>query len=603
MTLRRRVLAYVAGAALASCALTVLVGTALVRHQISARRVTALERVADVLATVGVLPGALGPGLHVYSAGSGTPRQLGSARAERVLAAVPVTKNAEGTVNIQGRDILFAERSTPSGQVVVVRPAAFAFSEWRPFLGSLLLAGLGGALVAALLSFLLARRLTRPIAELSAATGRLAAGERDVLVPVRGEDELADLGTAFNAMSGELGRAREAQRSFLESVSHELKTPLTSIRGYAEAVQEGAVSPPEGTRVIAAEADRLERLVGDLSTSPASAARNPPPSRARLRGRRRGGLLCADRARRHGARPPPDLDRRVTALERVADVLATVSVLPGALGPGLHVYTAGSGTPRQLGSARADRVLAAVPVTKNAEGTVNIQGRDILFAERSTPRVRWWSCAGGIRLLRVAAVPRQPAARGARRGARRGAPVLPARPTADPPDRRAVGRHRPAGRRRARCAGPVRGEDELADLGTAFNAMSGELGRAREAQRSFLESVSHELKTPLTSIRGYAEAVQEGAVSPPEGTRVIAAEADRLERLVGDLSTSPASAARTSRSSTTGSIWPMSSGERSSVIALARRSSPWPSLPPAPSAATAPGRSAMPIGSCRRPRT
>jgi two-component system OmpR family sensor kinase len=84
------------------------------------------------------------------------------------------------------------------------------------------------------------------------------------VVPVHGEDELAELGTAFNEMSGELGRAREAQRSFLESVSHELKTPLTSIRGYAEAVQEGAVSAPEGTRVIAAEADRLERLVGDL---------------------------------------------------------------------------------------------------------------------------------------------------------------------------------------------------------------------------------------------------------------------------------------------------------------------------------------------------
>jgi two-component system OmpR family sensor kinase len=264
MTLRRRVLAYVAGAALASCALTVLVGTALVRHQVSTRRVAALERVADVLATVGDVPGALGPGFHVYTDGSGTPRQLGRTRAEIVLAAIPLTKNAEGTVSIQGRDILFVERVTPSGQVVVVRPAAFAFSEWRPFLGSLLLAGLGGALVAALLSFLLARRLTRPIAELSAATGRLAAGERDVAVPVHGEDELAQLGTAFNEMSGELGRAHEAQRSFLESVSHELKTPLTSIRGYAEAVQEGAVSPPEGTRVIAAEADRLERLVGDL---------------------------------------------------------------------------------------------------------------------------------------------------------------------------------------------------------------------------------------------------------------------------------------------------------------------------------------------------
>ncbi len=264
MSLRRRVLAYVAGAALASCALTVLVGTALVRHQISTQRVTALERVADVLATVGAVPGTLGSGYHVYTDGSGTPRRLGPARAELVLAAVPVTRNAEGTVGIKGRDILFVERVTPSGQVVVVRPAAFSFSEWRPFLGSLLLAGLGGALVAAVLSFFLARRLIRPIAELSAATGRLAAGERDVVVPVRGQDELAELGTAFNEMSGELGRAREAQRSFLESVSHELKTPLTSIRGYAEAVQERAVSPPEGTRVIAAEADRLERLVGDL---------------------------------------------------------------------------------------------------------------------------------------------------------------------------------------------------------------------------------------------------------------------------------------------------------------------------------------------------
>jgi hypothetical protein len=78
MSLRRRVLAYVAGAALASCALTVLVGTALVRHQISTQRVTALERVADVLATVGSIPGALGSGYHVYTDGTGTPRRLGT---------------------------------------------------------------------------------------------------------------------------------------------------------------------------------------------------------------------------------------------------------------------------------------------------------------------------------------------------------------------------------------------------------------------------------------------------------------------------------------------------------------------------------------------
>ena len=72
----------------------------------------------------------------------------------------------------------------------------------------------------------------------------MAAGETEVQVPVDGEGELADLGRSFNVMSGELERARESQRRFLESVSHELKTPLTSIRGYAEALQEAPCRRP-----------------------------------------------------------------------------------------------------------------------------------------------------------------------------------------------------------------------------------------------------------------------------------------------------------------------------------------------------------------------
>src|SRR6185437_14293743 len=116
----------------------------------------------------------------------------------------------------------------------------------------------------AAVSFLLARRLLRPIDHLAEATRQVAAGETAVAVPVEGEDELAALGRSFNAMAAELTEAREAQRRFLESVSHELKTPLTAIRGYAEALEEGAVSPADGGRVVAAEADRLQRLVVDL---------------------------------------------------------------------------------------------------------------------------------------------------------------------------------------------------------------------------------------------------------------------------------------------------------------------------------------------------
>ncbi len=264
MTLQRRVLGYLALAAIASCALTVGVAVVLVRFKIYAQRVSTLESQANVLAVVGGAPGALAAGEHVYRIGSRTPRRVGPRARAAVLAAIPASGDAAGTITIAGRSLLYVARATPVGRIVLIRSANLAFAEWRPFLLSLALAGLGGALLAVALSYLLARRLTRPIGELAAATQRVASGEPAVEVPVEGEDELAGLGRSFNAMSGELSRARESQRSFLESVSHELKTPLTSIRGYAEALEEGAVPAAEGGRVIAGEAGRLERLVFDL---------------------------------------------------------------------------------------------------------------------------------------------------------------------------------------------------------------------------------------------------------------------------------------------------------------------------------------------------
>jgi two-component system OmpR family sensor kinase len=264
LTLQRRVLGYLALAAIASCVLTVGVGVVLVRHRLASQRLTNLETQANVLALAGGAPGALTSGDHVYRVGAGKPRRLRPRVAGAVLAAIPSAGDADGTASVAGRTVLYVARTTVAGRVVLIAGARLAFSEWRPFLFSLLLAGLGGAALAALLSLLLARRLTRPIGALADATQRLAAGESGVEVPVDGEDELAGLGHAFNAMSLELERARKSQRQFLESVSHELKTPLTSIRGYAEALDEEAVSPAEGGRVIAAEADRLQRLVFDL---------------------------------------------------------------------------------------------------------------------------------------------------------------------------------------------------------------------------------------------------------------------------------------------------------------------------------------------------
>jgi two-component system sensor histidine kinase BaeS len=83
-------------------------------------------------------------------------------------------------------------------------------------------------------------------------------------VPVEGAAEIATLAVSFNALVAQLQRAQEAERNFLLSVSHELKTPLTAIRGYAEAVEDGAIDPREAAATVASEARRLERLVKDL---------------------------------------------------------------------------------------------------------------------------------------------------------------------------------------------------------------------------------------------------------------------------------------------------------------------------------------------------
>jgi len=113
----------------------------------------------------------------------------------------------------------------------------------------------------------LGRRLTRPLREAQAATERIASGDLQTRVPEDPDDgeELAGLARSINAMAESLDRSRGLERQFLLSVSHDLRTPLTSIRGFAEALSEGrAPDPAQAAGIISAEARRLERLVGDL---------------------------------------------------------------------------------------------------------------------------------------------------------------------------------------------------------------------------------------------------------------------------------------------------------------------------------------------------
>jgi two-component system sensor histidine kinase BaeS len=121
--------------------------------------------------------------------------------------------------------------------------------------------------LAAVVAGNLARRLTRPLREAQEATRRIASGDLAVRVPEDESDgaELAGLARSINAMAESLERSRGLERQFLLSVSHDLRTPLTSIRGFGEALAEGrAPDPAHAGTIITAEARRLERLVRDL---------------------------------------------------------------------------------------------------------------------------------------------------------------------------------------------------------------------------------------------------------------------------------------------------------------------------------------------------
>src|SRR6202042_3195999 len=126
-----------------------------------------------------------------------------------------------------------------------------------PSWGYFIIAGGAALLVAALVAWQMSRRMARPLVEAEEVTGRIASGELTSRLPVRPTDypEFASLAGSINDMAQSLEDSRARERHLLLAVSHDLRTPLTSIRGFAEAIHDGAVEDEGGGGdVIIAEA-------------------------------------------------------------------------------------------------------------------------------------------------------------------------------------------------------------------------------------------------------------------------------------------------------------------------------------------------------------
>ena len=139
---------------------------------------------------------------------------------------------------------------------------------WRRMLVSLLLVGAAVMLVAVVVAFLLASSITRPVAEMTRAAAQIAQGNYEQSIRVRGDDEIAHLAQSFTHMAQKVAQAQRSQRDFLANISHDLRTPLTAIQGFAQAILEGAVTDEQGykraAQIIHDDADSMARLIQDL---------------------------------------------------------------------------------------------------------------------------------------------------------------------------------------------------------------------------------------------------------------------------------------------------------------------------------------------------
>ena len=132
---------------------------------------------------------------------------------------------------------------------------------------TIVIASIWVLLAALIAAYLISEKISDPLKEISKAAKSFAAGQFDVRVPVRGEDEVAELAVAFNNMAESLHNYDAMQTTFMSNVSHDLRTPMTSIAGFIDGILDGVIPPEKHEyylNLVAVEVKRLSRLVATL---------------------------------------------------------------------------------------------------------------------------------------------------------------------------------------------------------------------------------------------------------------------------------------------------------------------------------------------------
>ena len=163
----------------------------------------------------------------------------------------------------QGEDLGWAQVSRDEPPVIAPEPRSSLLVA--AFNQSLLWSGAVAAAVGVVLMWLLSRRILSPVRTLSVAAGRVGQGDLSQRVRVAGRDEIGELGRTFNSMAGRLQQAERQRRNMMSDVAHELRTPLSNIQGYVEAIRDGLIEPTSETlESVHKQVLHLADLVEDL---------------------------------------------------------------------------------------------------------------------------------------------------------------------------------------------------------------------------------------------------------------------------------------------------------------------------------------------------
>jgi two-component system sensor histidine kinase BaeS len=185
------------------------------------------------------------------------------------------------------------------------------------------------ALIALILGVLLARTLTHPVRELTAATQAMARGALGQRVTARSRDEIGELARSFNQMSADLARASQLRKQMTADLAHDLRTPLSILRGYTEGLQDGRLQgSPSLYTIMHGEVEHLQRLVEDLRVLSLADAGELPLARRAVDPAallERTGLAYIVQAEQHGialrVEAPPSLPSIDVDTDRMTQVL------------------------------------------------------------------------------------------------------------------------------------------------------------------------------------------------------------------------------------------------------------------------------------------